>query len=85
MLEAVTQAIFSVDRSAKSSRRSTFALLFLGLSRITQRKNDLLTRRGVPALMHRIDASALNEAVADFTLENRLLKKSMLGDEENDE
>jgi len=28
----------------------------------------------------RAEASALKEAVADLTLENRLLKKSMLGD-----
>lgn len=28
----------------------------------------------------RLEASALKEAVADLTLENRLLKKSMLGD-----
>ena len=32
----------------------------------------------------RAEASALKEAVADLTLENRLLKKSMLGDGEDD-
>ena len=30
------------------------------------------------------NASALKEAVADLTLENRLLKKSMLGDGDDD-
>ncbi|EEE48180.2 Transposase (plasmid) [Labrenzia sp. THAF191b] len=33
----------------------------------------------------RAEASALKEAVADLTLENRLLKKSMTGDGEDDE
>jgi transposase len=33
----------------------------------------------------RSEASALKEAVADLTLENRLLKKSMIGDGEDDE
>ena len=33
----------------------------------------------------RAEASALKEAVADLTLENRLLKKSMLGDGGDDE
>ncbi len=33
----------------------------------------------------RREASALKEAVADLTLENRLLKKSMLGDGEDQE
>ena len=32
----------------------------------------------------RAEASALKEAVADLTLENRLLKKSMLGDGDDD-
>ncbi len=32
----------------------------------------------------RAEAAALKEAVADLTLENRLLKKSMLGDGEDD-
>jgi len=32
----------------------------------------------------RAEASALKEAVADLTLENRLLKKSMIGDGESD-
>jgi transposase len=32
----------------------------------------------------RAEAAALKEAVADLTLENRLLKKSMIGDGEND-
>jgi len=32
----------------------------------------------------RAEATALKEAVADLTLENRLLKKSMIGDGEND-
>jgi len=32
----------------------------------------------------RAEASALKESVADLTLENRLLKKSMLGDGEDD-
>ena len=32
----------------------------------------------------RAEASALKEAVADLTLENRLLKKSMLGDGDGD-
>lgn len=32
----------------------------------------------------RTEAAALKEAVADLTLENRLLKKSMIGDGEND-
>jgi hypothetical protein len=33
----------------------------------------------------RHEAAALKEAVADLTLENRLLKKSMIGDGEDDE
>ncbi len=33
----------------------------------------------------RAEASALKEAVAELTLENRLLKKSMIGDGESDE
>ena len=32
----------------------------------------------------RAESAALKEAVADLTLENRLLKKSMIGDGEND-
>jgi transposase len=32
----------------------------------------------------RAEAAALKEAVADLTLENRLLKKSMIGDGEAD-